>query len=372
MNKYSLLGSVGVGLCLGWSGMSYAQPIIATSIKPVTMIVEAIAGEHAKVQQIVSNSASPHDFALRPSDVRKIHQADTVVWVGESLETFMEKALINADKFDSSIEWLTVSNMTLRHYSDDHDEHHDDHDKHHDDHDKHHDEHHDDHDKHHDDHDKHHDDHDKHHDDHDKHHDDHDEHHDDHDKHHDDHDEHHDDHAGHQGHNHDGVDPHVWLDPDNAVALAKAVMQKLTGLDPENQTHYEHNLSVFIDSVNAAEASISASMEESRKLNYIVFHDAYGYFESHFDIHPVDSISVNPERKPGAKKVTEIQSLIKEKSVQCIFTEPQFNPRIVSSLIEGTQVKSAQLDPLGVDIDLGPSAYPDFLMSLNKQIQSCL
>ena len=113
-------------------------------------------------------------------------------------------------------------------------------------------------------------------------------------------------------------------------------------------------------------------MEQSRKLNYIVFHEAYGYFENHFDIHHIDAISVNPERKPGAKKVTEIQSLIQSKSIQCIFTEPQFNPSIVTALLEGTQVKTAQLDPLGADIKSGPSAYSDFLMSLNKSIQSCL
>ena len=135
MNNYAFLSkagvSLGLGLSVSWSVFAgaNAQPVIATSIKPVTMIVEAIAGDYAEVNQIVSNSASPHDFALRPSDIRKINQADTVVWVGETLETFMEKVLINGNKLDSSIEWLTLSNMTLRNFSEhghgeEHEEHH--------------------------------------------------------------------------------------------------------------------------------------------------------------------------------------------------------------------------------------------------------
>ncbi|MDP5056259.1 MAG: zinc ABC transporter substrate-binding protein, partial [Marinomonas hwangdonensis] len=118
--------------------LAVAKPVIATSITPVSMVVAAIAGDKADIEQIVSSTASPHDFALRPSDLRKLHNADTVVWVGESLENFLEKPLQNAGKDDTAIEWLALEGVTLLDFgADEHDDHkgHDDHGhKKHDDH----------------------------------------------------------------------------------------------------------------------------------------------------------------------------------------------------------------------------------------------
>lgn len=332
MNK--LLVALGASVL---SPVLFAKPVIVTSIKPVSMVVTAIAGDHAKIEQIVSSTASPHDFALRPSDLRKIDQADTVVWVGEALERFLEKPLENAGKEDSSIEWLALKGVKLQEFAENHhdDDDHADHDEHHDDHADH---------------------------------DEHDEHHDEHA----DHDDHDEDHEGHEGHNHDGVDPHVWLSPDNAKVLAEAVAKRLSSLDPENATVYQANLADFEKGLALKDAELKASLATVKDVPYIVFHDGYGYFEQHYGLDHAGEVTVSPERKPGAKKISEIREMINHNKVQCVFSEPQFSPAIVKTLLDGTNVKSVPLDPLGTNITINRDAYLDFLSEVGGQFMSCL
>ncbi|MCB5160934.1 zinc ABC transporter substrate-binding protein [Marinomonas algarum] len=344
------------------SPLALAKPVIATSIKPVSMIVSAIAGDRAEIQQIVSSTASPHDFALRPSDIKKIHNADTVVWVGESLEHFLEKPLENAGKEDSSIEWMALNGVILQDRSkkknyDDHDEH-DDHGHEGHDHDTHDHAEHDDHGHEGHDHDEH---------DHEEH-DDHDHEGHDHDAH--DHEEH-DDH-GHEGHSHTGIDPHLWLLPDNALVLARAVTQKMMWLDADHAAYYQGNFVKFEKGLHAKDAEIRQALHEVSDVPYVVFHDAYRYFEGHYGLHNAGAVTVSPERKPGAKKVAEIRRDIEANKVQCVFSEPQFSPAIVETLLDGTEVKSSVLDPIGSQIKIDENAYFAFLDSLKGQFLSCL
>ncbi|WP_219702315.1 zinc ABC transporter substrate-binding protein ZnuA [Marinomonas lutimaris] len=323
MNK--LLFALGVSAL---SPLALAKPVIVTSIKPVSMIVAAIAGDKAEIQQIVSSTASPHDFAMRPSDLKKIINADTVVWVGESLERFLEKPLENAGKEESSIEWLALDGMALHNFAK---EHHHDEDEAEEDHDHDHEAH-------------------------------------------GDHEEHgdHDEHEGHEGHHHDGVDPHVWLSPDNARVLAKAVTARLVSLDSANAEYYKDNLASFENGLSAKDAEIRNALNKVNKVPYIVFHDGYSYFEQHYGLSHAGEITVSPERKPGAKKVAEIRHEIQENKVQCVFSEPQFSPAIVKTLLEGSDVKTAPLDPLGSKVKMGTNAYFSFLDSLSGQFLSCL
>ena len=313
---------------------AFAQTQVVTSVKPVSMIVSAIGGEHIDVQQLVSNQASPHDFAMRPSDLRKLDQADLVVWVGESLETFMEKPLANLSA-KKDLEWMALNDAFLREFGDkeahNHDEHHEDHD---------HDEHHEDHD--------------------------HDEHHEDHD-----HDEHHEEH-GHEGHDHSGTDPHVWLDPVNAKVLAKAVTERLISIDPEHKQDYQTNFQALMSSVERADHDVAERLAGVEEVPYFVFHEAYGYFENHYGLNNKGAIALSPERKPGAKTVAHIREEIEEHNVSCVFSEPQFSPAIVETLIDGTNVKTAVLDPLGTNVELGADSYAMFLTGLADQYISCL
>src|SRR5207253_1959120 len=69
---------------------------------------------------------------------------------------------------------------------------------------------------------------------------------------------------------------------------------------------------------------------------YVVFHDAFQYFERRYGLNVVGSISINPEVPPSAKRLTELRRKIRSLGAVCVFAEPQFDTRLVDNLIEGT------------------------------------
>src|SRR5690606_23008490 len=166
--------------------------------------------------------------------------------------------------------------------------------------------------------------------------------------------EHHDhDHDAHEDHDHDhgSKDMHLWLDPENARVIVKQVAKTLSEADPTNASTYEQNaeavdqrLATLIEETNARLASV-------KEKRFIVFHDAYHYFEDRFGLQPAGSISVNPEAPPSAQRVKEIQEKIASANAACVFAEPQFEPRIVTVVTEGTNTKAGQLDPLGANLE---------------------
>lgn len=301
----SFFGFVLVGLLLAAGNIQAEEKLtIATSIKPVSMVVKAIAGDKVDITQIVSNTASPHDFALRPSDLKKVMRADLVIWVGESLEPFLEKVLDNSQHKQTAIEWMSLLDGENSHNDGVVEvEHHDEH--------------------------------------------------------------------GHEGHHHDGVDPHVWLDLENAVILADVVTQRLITIQPHQADYFKQNLAAFKLALEQADKDNKALLSTMKSLNYVVFHDAYGYFETHYGIKHLANISLSPERKPGAKKIVAIRSLMKDEKVACIFSEVQFNPAIVNALVENTSVKAIELDPLGARLPLDKMAYINFLKQMGQHFSQC-
>ncbi|MEP0453457.1 MAG: zinc ABC transporter substrate-binding protein, partial [Roseibium sp.] len=241
---------------------AHAEPRVVTTIKPIHSLVSGVMEGVATPDILIDGAASPHGFALKPSQAAQLQDADLVFWVGESMETALAKALTSVAGNAEVIELMEAPGLTLLPYrtsagfgAHDHGDHGHDHgeDDHDDDddhaHDKHDEDHDDDHAHGHDDHDKDHDEHEEHadgHDGHDHDHDDddhkHDEHeHDDHAKDHDDHDEGHDHAAGHDGHDHDGMDAHIWLDPNNALAMIDVIVAELAENDAENADAYAAN-----------------------------------------------------------------------------------------------------------------------------------
>ena len=360
---------------------------VLASIKPIHSLVSAVMDGAGTPSLIIEGAGSPHTYALKPSQAAQLQDADLVFWVGHDLEAFLEKPIEGLAADAQAIALSDAHGLTKTkfreggtfdaHDHDDHDDHgqdkHDDHDDH--DHDKHDDHEHDKHDDHDDhDHDKHddheHDKHDYH--DHDKHddHDDHDDH--EHDKH-DDHDhDKHDDHDDHDDHEHDGFDPHVWLDPANAKAIIHEIEEALVAADPENAATYEANAANMMGKLDALITEINAELEPVRGKGYIVFHDAYQYFEQRFGVSAVGSITVSPEVLPGAKRVSELQAKVKSLDATCVFSEPQFEPKLVSTVTENTNAGTGVLDPLGASIESGPNLYFTLIRNMARSLKDCL
>jgi zinc transport system substrate-binding protein len=385
-----------ITLFTGTAALADAPKVVA-DIAPVHSLVSRVMDGIGKPDLIVPNETSPHDYRLRPADAEALENAGLVFWMGEGLTPWMERALDSLSGDATVIELLALDETNTlpfregalfdAHDHDDHDDHdkeHDDHDDH-DDHDKEHDDHddHDDHDKEHNDHDDHDDhDHDKEHDDHDDHddhdhdkehndHDDHDDH--DHDKEHDDHDDHddhgHDDHAGHD---HGEFDPHAWLSTDNARTWLNVIAAKLSSIDPANAGGYFSNASEAITELDALDNEVNEMLDPVRGGKFIVFHDAYQYFETVYDFPASGAISLGDASDPGAARIAEIANRIQSENIQCVLSEPQFNANMVDTVMAGTNAKTEVIDPLGFGIEPGVSLYTKLIKGMASSLVNCL
>ncbi len=168
------------------------------------------------------------------------------------------------------------------------------------------------------------------------------------------------------------IDPHVWLDPDNAKAMADAVAAALSQADPINATTYATNAAAFAAALDALSGEIEAALAGVKHKPYIVFHDAYQYFERRFGLDAVGSIADFSAAAPSAQRLRAIRGKIAETTAVCAFREPQFDEKFVATAIEGSTARSGTLDPLGADLVPGPDAYPQLLRNLAASLAACL
>ncbi len=377
----------------GFANSANAEaPEVVVSIKPLHGLTAAIMEGVAEPYLLLDGTASPHGYSLRPSDAQALSSADMVIWVGPSLETFLTASL---DSLAEDAEILTASRIEgmrllparegglWAEHAHDHDEHghdehgHDEHghgDDHHDD--EHHgeehaEEHHDD--EHHGDEHHGHEHAEEHHDD--EHHgDEHaEEHHDD--EHHgEEHaDEHHDDEHHAEAHLDDvRLDGHLWLDPRNAQHLAEAIAAKLSAQDPANAAAYQANLETLLADLQSLDARLESTLAPLQDRPFIVFHDAYQYFEDRYGLAAAGSVTVSPEHQPGARRVSELREALQDRGAVCVFAEPQFSPALLKTLAEGTDVGYGVLDPLGATVDKGPRSYQEMLGGMGDSFVECL
>ena len=378
--------------------LASADMKVIVSIKPVHSLVAAVMEGVGKPDLLVEGAGSPHTYSLKPSQAKKLQEADLVFWMSHDLEAFLENSIEGIATNATSVPLMNAHGLIKldfreggafdAHAHDEHDDHddHKDHDDHgHDEHDDHDD--HKDHDDHgHDEHDDH-DDH-KDHDDHG--HDEHDDH-DDHKDHDDtkmgtmnmttmgtmmmikDHDDHgQDDHDDHDDHGHHGTDPHVWLDPVNAKAMIHEIEEALIEADPANASAYEANAEAMMLKLDNLVAEIDAELQPVKGRGYVVFHDAYQYFENRFGVSAVGSITVSPEVLPGAERVAELREKVRNLDATCVFSEPQFEPKLVMTITENTNAGTGVLDPLGASIDDGPKLYFTLIRNMAKSLKDCL
>ena len=300
---------------------------VVTTIKPLHSLISRIMETRGEPQLIIEGTNNPHTFVFKPSHAKMIEEADIIFWIGEDLEAFMEKPLDSLAEKAQVISFMELSSIEKlkfreKNIFDDHDGHEDEHEGHEDD--------------------------------------------DDHGHKDDDHD---DDHKDAHAHAHGEFDPHIWLDPENAKEMVKIIRDELIKIDPEGQRQY---------SVNTAGATLeldnlinSVEKELSKDISYIVFHDAYQYFENRFGVIPAGALTLNPDVLPGAKQIADIQDVINDKGIKCIFSEPQYNPKIIETLGNDMNVSTGIIDPLGAFIDAGPTMYVELINGIANSIKEC-
>ena len=312
-----------------------AEVKVVTSIKPIHSLASYVMDGVGKPDVIVDGYNSPHGFSLKPSHAKMLENADLVIWVGEDLEAFLEKPLDTIAKKAKNIEVMDLKGIKKlkfreKNIFEGHDDHgHGEHKEH-----------------------------------------GHDEHKDEHKEHgHDEHKDEHKEHDGHEGHAHGEHDPHLWLDPMNAKVIVKEITKQLVQLDSKNSAAYKANSKKALADIDKLTKNIKKDL--SKDLRFVVFHDAYQYFEKRFGIQVLGALTVNTDVMPGAEQLSEIREVIEHEKVNCIFSEPQFNPSIIKSIAKDTKVKTGILDPLGAKLDKGKNLYFDLLNDMASSFKGC-
>ena len=310
LHKNTLLFAA-LSAALWGSATQAANAAVVASLKPLGFIASAIADGVTDTQVLLPDGASEHDYSLRPSDVKRLQNADLVVWIGPEMEAFMEKSVKNIPnaKQVTIAQLNDVKPLLMKGADDDDDDH----------------------------------------------------------GHNDAHGEKSDEH-----HHHGDYNMHLWLSPEIARASAVAIHDKLVELMPQSRAKLDANLKDFEAQLASTETQVGNELAPLKGKGYFVFHDAYGYFEKQFGLTPLGHFTVNPEIQPGAQRLHEIRTQLVEQKATCVFAEPQFRPAVVESVARGTSVRMGTLDPLGTNIKLGKTSYSEFLNQLANQYASCL
>lgn len=335
-------------------GTAFAEvPSVAVDIAPVHSLVARVMDGVGTPDLIVQPGASPHEYSLRPSEAKALQDANLVFWVGHGLTPWLEDA-IETLATNAAVTELLESDGTIElefregalfeahdHGDEDHGEHDDDHaDEKHDDH--------------------------AHDEDHAK------EEHEDHAK--GGHDEGHEDHAeeGHESHDHRAHDPHAWLSPMNAATWLNVIAGQLSAADPDNAGVYFANAAAGRAEIETLITEVNAMLEPVRGKQFIVFHDAYQYFETDFDFAASGAISVGDASDPSPARIAEIQARISDEEIDCVLAEPQFNPGLVATVLDGTDAQTGVLDPLGSELEPGAALYQQLITNLAMTLAKCL
>ena len=283
-----------------------AAPRVVTDIAPIQSIAARVMEGRGEPGVILPPGASPHGYALRPSEARMLQEADLVVWVGPALTPWLAEliaALAPAATVLTLEDAPGVALLPARadgpfeagHDADD----------------------------------------------------------------------------GHADHDapHDG---HLWLDPENAVAAAQAIAAALGELDPAGAAAYAANARAFAAETADLTRSLAAELAPLRGRPFLVFHDAYRYFEHRFGIPAAGSVALTEGVPPGTARVAALRDRVRREGIVCAFTEPQFEPRLLATIIEGSDVRTGILDPLGASLAPGPDLYPALLRGLADNLEACL
>jgi zinc transport system substrate-binding protein len=298
-----------VGVLLCQASAAQAEMRVVVTSKPIHSLVASVMGSLGQPSLLVSGAASPHTYAMKPSDAKAVNAARVFFRVSADLEPFtskLVKSLATTVRVETLADAPGLKRLEKREGGA------------------------------------------------------------------------FDDHAGHKGHNAKAaadqaeVDTHLWLDPDNAGVMATRIAQVLSDADPVNAAQYAANAKALGVRNVALAADLRRDLAPISGRQFIVFHDAYQYFEAWTGLSAAGSITTNPEVQPTGKRLSALRAKIKTSGVACVFAEPQFQPKVVAALTEGLSVRTGTLDPEGALLTPGADLYDQLMRKLAADLVSCL
>ena len=181
------------------------------------------------------------------------------------------------------------------------------------------------------------------------------------------------DHAHHHhGAASSAVDFHLWLDPDNAIVMVDAIVDNLASIYPEHRAIYQANADLLIQKLQQLDDQLSQQLLSLSDYPFIVFHDAYQYFEQAYDLHGVGAITLEPHESSSPKRIRDMRHVLRKTGAKCVFSEPQFSSRIMDVVTEGMEIKHVTIDPLGSQIEAGKDAYITLMYQMGDAMETCL
>ncbi len=289
-------------LCVALSAQAQPEPRVLATIKPLHSLVQSVLGDTARVQLLLDNTASPHDFQMKPSQIRALHQADIVFYIDADFEQFLQRVLPDLPEATTQIpiaQRAEIALVPLR--GGDDDDHDDDH-----------------------------------------------------------------------GHDHAAQDYHVWLDPNNAVKMVQTIATSLAQIYPHNAAIYQANARAAIAALNALHSDMQTRLASVKDQPFIVFHDAYGYFERAYGLPTPAVIALDPTIPPSPKRIVQIRENLAQTGARCLFSEPQFSDKVLDVIRADSNARIAVLDPLGAELPAGAGLYAALLQGLAGALADCL
>lgn len=314
----SLLPATVLAAALSWllAAPALAEVRVLTSIKPLQLIAAAVQDGAGSPDVLLPPGASPHHYALRPSDIRRVREADLLYWIGADLEVFLPRVLEGREQPSLAVQ--TLPGLHLRHFGAAHR---------------------------------------------------HDE---------DAATAEHGEEAGHDAHGHDqahrpgSLDAHLWLLPANARAIAARMAADLAAADPANAARYQANLAAFAQRLAAVDARLKTRLAPLASKPFFVFHEAFDYFEQAYGLQHAGVFAVSAEVQPGARHVAAMREQLKAAGPSCVFSEPPLRPRLAQTLSDGLPVRLAELDALGFELPARAGGYERLLEQLGDGLAGCL
>ncbi len=294
---------------------------VVVTIKPLHSLVQGVIGDTGNAILLMEGKHSPHGFALKPSQMRKLQQADLIFYLDDQLETFLPRVLKTLSVSTRAVPMSEAKHLQLleqrsggvweKHHHGDLDDHHH-------------------------------------------------------------REEHHVAEHHHEEEEEQNLDPHFWLHPQNAKVMVNFIAAKLIEKNPAHRQIYENNRSKLVMRLDSLDRKIGEKLKSVQSRSFVVFHDGFQYFENHYGLQGVGSITLEPDEFPSMSRIREIRHQVQEKNVVCVFREPQFSDKLVNTVIQGSGARSATLDPLGAELESGAELYFQLLESLTDNFVACL
>ncbi len=288
--------------------VAHATPRVVVSVKPIHSLVSGVMQGVGTPELLIKGAASPHTYTLRPSDAKTLQGAQVVFWVGEGLEGFLQKPLAALAGRATVVKLMNSKDLKLLP-------------------------------------------------------------------------------ArvggawerhaegeahGREAHDEASMDPHFWLDPENAKRTVEIVRAVLSKVDPEHSAVYARNAQGLAQRLDALDAELRTALQPVQHIPFVVFHDAYQYLEARYGLSAAGSVTVSAEQGPSARRIVEIRAKVKAANVRCIFHEPQFPATLIGTIVEGTDVRTGALDPLGAQLAPGTDAYFKLMRNAAGALIRCL